>query len=242
MLGKSKKIKQDYEELNRKYSKLFSEKKQLEYELKTLKSEADFMREQDEEIRQLHQNTRKLKHDMKNHLMVLASYLGEGSYDKANNYISEILDKFNNMHSYIETGNSLMNHILNKKLEYARSHHILIKAEIENLGFKRMKAMDFSALLSNLLDNAIEASEQVKGVTPEIHLSIVKRREYETITIKNRVEESVLEKNPELKSTKTEEGHGLGIAQIKSITDEYEGMYDFSEDDDFFCVKVFIPQ
>jgi len=242
MIGKNKKIQKDYDELSKKYIQLFSEKNQLEYELKNLKSEAEFMREQDDEIRELHQNARKLKHDMKNHLMVIASYISEGAYDKANNYISEILDKFNNMHSYVETGNSLMNHIINKKLEYARNNNILVKAEIENLGFKKMKAMDFSSLLSNLLDNAIEASEQVQSVTPEIHISVVKRKGYETIGIKNRIEESVLDNNPELKSTKTEPNHGLGISQIKSITDTYQGMYDFYEEDKFFCVKVFIPQ
>ena len=52
-----------------------------------------------------------------------------------------------------------------------------------------------------------------------------------------------MDKNPELSSTKKETDlHGFGIPQIKEIVDNYSGMYDFYEEDGFFCVGVFIPQ
>ncbi len=242
MIGKNKDLEKRYGELNKKYIQIFSEKSELEYELKMLKEETDFIKKQDEEIRELHENARKLKHDIKNHLMVITSYINSAEYDKAKQYTSEVLEKFNSMHSYVETGNSLMNHIINEKLQYAREKGILIKAEIENLEFKQMKAMDFSAVLSNMLDNAIEASENEKNIVPEIHVSIVRCKGYETIGIKNRIEKSVLEANPDLCSTKNEKNHGLGVAQIKSIVEAYQGMYDFYEEDEFFCVKIFIPE
>lgn len=241
MIKTKKTLMSEYEQLERKYIALLSEKAELEYELAKLQEQIKLSDMQDGEIRQLHQNARKLKHDIKNHLMVIASYINDGNYEQAKLYTSDILDKFNGMHSYVETGNELMNHIINEKLQYARELGISVKAEIENLSFKRMKSIDFSAVLSNLLDNAIEASQREKN--RELHVQITGCRGYETICVKNRVEASVLEHNPELKSTKKEkDNHGLGIAQIKSIIDEYEGMYDFYEENKFFCVKVFIPQ
>ncbi|MBE5940297.1 MAG: GHKL domain-containing protein [Lachnospiraceae bacterium] len=242
MIMGNKNLKREYDELHKKYIEIFAEKSELEYELAGVKAETEFVKKQDEEIRELHENARKLKHDMKNHLMVIASYINEGEYEKAKNYTSEILDKFNSMHSYVETGNTLMNHIINEKLQYARKKGILIKAEIENLEFKRMKSIDFSAVLSNMLDNAIEASEREKNITPEIHVSIVRIKGYETIGIKNKIEKSILKDNPELKSMKEEKNHGLGVGQIRSIVEQYQGMCDFYEEDDFFCVKIFIPQ
>ncbi len=232
-------LKKEYDELQEKYMKLFAEQAEATYELSRLKAKEEQVREQDTEIRALHRNVRKLKHDMKNHLMVVASYLNKEEYEAAKAYTSEILDKLNAVHSYIETGNSLLNHIVNEKLEYARAKGISVKAEIENISFEKMKSIDFSALLSNMLDNAIESSE--KEAQPELYISVSRRRGYEVILVKNRIEKSVLQENPELKSTKTEKGiHGMGICQIREIVEKYEGLCDFFEEDGYFCASVFM--
>ena len=232
---------QDPEITTENYLELLAEKSELEYRLAKQSAEITHASLQEEEIRTLHQNVRKLKHDMKNHMMVLASYLNSNDIEAAKAYTSEILDKLNAMHSYIETGNSLLNHILNEKLEAARCLGISIQAEIETLSFASMRSIDFSALLTNLLDNAIEASQ--KEANAELRIRIAAERGYHTIRVKNRITDSVLDKNPELSSTKKEKDlHGFGILQIKEIIDNYNGMYDFYEEDGFFCVGVFIPQ
>lgn len=240
-MKKYRNLKNSYEELDEKYARLLGEKAEIAYELEDLKASAEQIREQDIQIRKLHENVRRLKHDMKNHLMVIADYLNEADYEKAKKYTSEIIDKLNAVHSYIETGNSLLNHILNEKFELARSKGIAIKAEIENLSFGRMGSLDFSAVLTNLLDNAIEACEQEKA--PEICVNIVKRRGYHAMIVKNRISQSVLEKNPDLETTKLESmDHGMGISQIQSITEKYAGISDFYEKDGFFCACAFIPE
>lgn len=234
-------LKKEYEELQRKYTELFAREAESSYELSKLKAEEEQLQVQEAEIRELHQNVRKLKHDMKNHLMVIASYLNKEEYAEAKAYTSEILDKLNAVHSYIETGNSLLNHIINEKLEYARAKGISVKAEIDNLSFARMKSIDFSALLMNMLDNAIEACE--KEAQPELYVSISRKRGYEVIFLKNKVEKSVLQQNPGLESTKEEKAvHGMGIQQIREIVERYEGMCDFFEEDGYFCAGAFIPE
>ena len=150
MIGK--KTDKKYEELLERYDRLFSDYSELEFELGELKINADNIEKQDEEIRNLHESMRSIKHDMKNHLMVTLSYLNDGDVEAARSYISQIVSKLNAIHSYIETGNSLLNHILNEKLSKARNEGIDVKAEVENLSFEKMESMDFSALLSNMLD------------------------------------------------------------------------------------------
>ena len=228
-------------QLQEKYLAALKEKEELEYQLAMIKEKMTYVQSQETEIKELHQNTRKLKHDMKNHLMVIASYMNGMDYESAKIYVSDILDELNSMHSYIETGNSLMNHILNDKLAVARQQGMTVKAEIENLSFSRLKSIDFSAILSNLLDNAIEAGMREKA--PELEIIIAKRKGYETICVKNKITVSVLEANPFLQSTKTDKSaHGIGIPQVKRIVDACGGMYDFYEEDNFFCANVFIPQ
>ena len=224
-----------------KYLSLLAQKSELEYQLSVQREEVAYSRQQESDIRSLHQSVRQLKHDMKNHLMVIASYLNSGDYEAAKTYTSEILDKLNAMHSYIETGNSLLNHILNEKLELARNCGIAVRAEIEPLSFSRMRSIDFSALLTNLLDNSIEASKDEPD--GELLLHIFQERGYDAVSIKNKIGKSVLEENPQLHSTKEDkEQHGIGIVQIREIVAAYDGICDFYEKEGYFCSRVFIPQ
>lgn len=258
MIGSKAELEKKYAELLERYDSLYSDYSELNYVYGEMKVHADNIEKQDEEIRKLHESMRSLKHDMKNHLMVTLSYLNDGNEEAAKTYISHIIDKLNTIHSYIETGNSLLNHILNDKLSEARRNGIDIKAEVENLSFERMESMDFSALLSNMLDNAIEAclaekrrfqdaaniagEEGTDKSVPELIVKIYRNQGYEVIVVKNRISASVLDRNPELHTTKEDpEAHGKGVLQIRRIIEQYEGECDFYEEDGFFIACAFIP-
>lgn len=244
-MKKRNELRRKYDELDEKYTRLLGEKAEYDYSLTAAKSETEQLLRQSAEIRELRENIRSLKHDMKNHLMVIASYFSSGDYDSARAYASEILDKLNKTHAYVETGNSLLNHIINEKLEFARSKGISVKAEIENLAFAKIESIDFSSVLSNLLDNAIEASEYEirRGAEGRIYAGISKIRRYEAITVKNKISESVINSNPGLLSAKPDKAnHGMGIRQIKAIAEKYGGLYDFYEDEDNFITCVMLPE
>ena len=73
-------------------------------------------------------------------------------------------------------------------------------------------------------------------------MQIARRRDYETILVKNKIARSVLSENPGLASSKPEKAsHGMGVPQIRSICEKYGGMCDFYEEDGYFCVSSFIP-
>lgn len=229
----------NYEALDKEHTKLIGEGMNYQFEYERLQEKYKKEKDQSEEIRILHENTRRLKHDMKNHILVATSYLNSNEYNEAKNYLSLILDQLNQTYTYIETGNSVLNYIINTKLEYAKQKRIAVKAEIENISFEKMGSFDFSSLLGNILDNAIEASEL--SSQKEIHVNILRKRGYDTILIKNTIDQSVLKINPELISSKESNGkHGYGIKQIKSIVEKYDGMLDFYEEEKMFCVYVML--
>lgn len=239
MRGKHKLRLKDLEEA---YDKVLSEKLELEYQCRKLEQEYAHEKAQRDEILSLHENARKLKHDMKNHIMVITAYLQENDMEHAKGYLSEVLDKLNGMYTYIETGNSLMSHILNQKLEAAYKQGIHVKAQIENLSFGQMESVDFVSMLTNLMDNAIEGADAEAGKEPSIHVYIERRRGYETVLVKNSISKSVLEMNPQLESTKPErQNHGYGIRQIRQIAKKYDGLCRFFEEDGMFCAAVMIP-
>ena len=173
---------------------------------------------------------------MKNHTLVMLSYLEEDRIEEAKKYASDILDKLNKMYTYVNVGNSLLNYIINNKLSKAKEMDIEIKAEIENLAFSYIDSVDFSALLNNILDNAIKGAMDSKD--KKLEVQIFNKKGFDSIVIKNTIDVSVLENNPDFISTKEEQGHGFGMKQIEKITEKYEGILDIYEKGRMFIVGI----
>ena len=212
----------------------------LDMEKKLSDMQYDYEKQQDmaEEVRKIQEQIRVLKHDMKNHTLVILSYLEENRVKEAKDYAGGILDKLNKMYTYVNVGNSLLNYIMNNKLSMAKAQGVEIKAEIENLAFDYMDSVDFSAVLSNLLDNAILGA--LESREKRLEIQIMKKRGFDIISVKNSIDESVLEKNSEFVSTKKEPGHGYGMKQIQSIVDKYHGAIDIYEKGNMFIVSIML--
>ena len=240
MKSKYSMLKEEYEKLEKKYFDVVQKNLDLESQYKEIEEEYSNNKNELKGMEEIHENTRRLKHDMRNHIMVIASYLNNNEIEEAKEYLSVVLDKLNKVYSYISTGNSVMNYVINLKLENAQKENINFKVEIENLEFKRMGSVDFSALLGNILDNAIEASR--KEENPFIEVIIKRKRNYDTILVKNHISNSVLKSNTSLETSKNDSNnHGIGMKQIKEITEKYDGILDIYEEHEMFCVNVMIP-
>lgn len=234
-----KAVEKEETEKDKQLTRYIAENIDMEKALLEVKKKYAKQQDMAEEIKKMQIQSRLLKHDMKNHSLVILSYLNEGKVEEAKDYTSKILDNLNKMYTYINVGNSLMNYIINHKLSNAKEQGVEIKAEIENLAFAYMDSVDFSALLNNLLDNAIEAAVQTKEKKMEVIIS--NQKGFDSIVVKNSIDTSVLKNNPEFKSTKEGEGHGFGMVQIRKITEKYDGMIDIYEEKDHFVINVVYP-
>lgn len=233
-------LENEYDILDKKYIEILKDNIDTKAKTDILQNDYEELEKMQKEIVKLQEKSRVLKHDMKNHIMVIASYISSNEYEEAKKYLSRILDNLNKMYTYVHSGNSLLNHILNTKLQYAKEKDINIKAEIENDSFEKIGSIDFSILLNNLLDNAIEGSINSDG--KKLVIKIGKKRGFDTILIKNSINESVLKNNPNLYTTKgNSDEHGNGLKQINSVVEKYEGMIDIYEEEKFFCVYVIYP-
>ena len=212
----------------------------LDMEKKLSEMHHDYQKQQDmaEEIRNVQEQSRLLKHDMKNHTLVMLSYLQENRTEEAKKYASDILDKLNKMYTYVNVGNSLLNYIMNNKLSKAKESGIDIKAEIENLPFPYIDSVDFSSLLNNMLDNALQGA--LTSTEKKLDVQIISQKGFDIITVKNSIDKSVIENNPEFHTTKIEAGHGYGIKQMRLITEKYNGMLDIYEKNKMFIVRVML--
>lgn len=237
-INKRKADKAKYEEQDKLLTRYLADNLDMEKRLSDIRDDYDKQQEMAEEIRRIQQQIGLLKHDMKNHTLVILSYLEENKTEEARKYAGEILDKLNRMYTYVNVGNSLLSYIINSKLSLAKERGIEIKAEIENLPFSYMDSVDFSSLLNNMLDNAIRGALDSEG--RKLEMNIASEKGFDVITVKNSIDGSVLKDNPQLATSKEEPGHGYGMKQMKAVTEKYEGSMDIYEKDGMFVVSVML--
>lgn len=182
----------------------------------------------------------RINHDIKNHLTYIAYNLENKNYDKAKEYIVELINNADLNFNFIKLTDNSLNFIINHKLSQAYRKNIKIFAQIEDLKNLYLEEFDLCILLCNILDNAIEAVEGQEE--KQIHIEIFNHAGYQTYFIKNTIETSILGVNSNLVTTKyNKKDHGYGFLQINDIINKYHGHIDIYELERFFCIKILIP-
>ena len=186
---------------------------------------------------------RAVKHDMYAHLLVLRHYIGSKQYDKAEGYLSKLMEIaiFHPQEAF-DTGNDLVNLVFSKKIA-ASKKKIHIKTEgllPEDLW---LEEMDLCVLFSNLISNSVEACEKLVLLEPEITLNIEEGESELAIYMSNPIEEEVDADEFGMHTTKeNQEIHGYGVLNIKKILAKYQGTIVFQCKDSLVLVKVTIPR
>ena len=107
------------------------------------------------------EQTRILRHDIKNHISALHHMINAGEISKANIYMDELLDDANISKSYVSTGNTQLDAIMNYKCTQADNKGIKVKIEASISKNIQLDSKDFMTIFGNLMDNAIEAQEDM---------------------------------------------------------------------------------
>lgn len=194
-----------------------------------------------EETGNISREIKKAEHDLRHHLLSVLGNIENGNTEAAGIYLKQLLHDYEtSIFKYIYIDNSAVNSILNMKISRCHANKIDIKTEIES-DFSDFSDIDICVLLANLLDNAIEASLNVNF--PQITVSIRNEKNYLCIVIRNRIENSVLEENGQLLTTKADKSkHGLGVYSISQIVDKYDGMKTYYEKNGYFVADIWLKK
>ena len=190
-----------------------------------------------ETVRTQYQEIRHIRHDIKQQLATVSGLQFDGKYNEAQRYISEITNRIEQIEMFIDVGNDYINAILNSKLSIAKSKGVEVLCNFSG-EIDCIDEYDLCSLMGNVLDNSIEAAENVDDAVIEVSLFSDKHKLI--LTVSNTISQSVLNGNAELKTTKDEtELHGFGVKSIKAIAKKYDGIVDFYEEGlTFFCRVV----
>lgn len=220
--------------------KRISEKNIEKTELIIDKMQNELYRTQFEEVKKKYDETNKIRHDMKNHLQCISSLLDDKEYEKANSYVADMIkNKLNFEFKQINTGNRVVDAISNAKLTQCKSENILTIVDAGSIETS-IDDIDMCSLLGNIFDNAIEACRKVEK-NKEVHFEINQKKGYINIIMKNSIQNSVIENNPKLQTTKKHKDiHGYGIKSVKGIVKKYNGMMELFEQNGFFIADIWV--
>ncbi|MSS64134.1 sensor histidine kinase [Velocimicrobium porci] len=214
--------------------------RQLEYEciLLSQKSQRQLLEDREKEFEQL----QIIRHDIKNYLSTTLGILQKGNTEEAIEYLNSLLkNKVELILEVVDVGDATINAVINTKFTICREKGI--SCETAFLGELRYKnPLNLGIIISNLLDNAMEACEKMEDKKPRIVISSANQKGYLDICVKNSIETSVLKINPGLRTTKSEKKlHGYGLKSIKQILEEEEGMMTQYEKNGWFITHIFLP-
>ena len=151
------------------------------------------------------------------------------------------MDRFIDELNTLDTGNHIVNSVLNQKVRYAKSKDISLIPIFNNLGQLKLEKDDIVVILSNLLDNAIEACDKLMKSKKEIKINIEDDGKYTMITIKNPVEEKLNHKDGRLRTSKADKlSHGIGLSNVENIVKKYNGECMYSTKDDCFTYTIHV--
>lgn len=190
------------------------------------------------EISKYYEYYRKQNHEYKNRIICIETLLHNKNYDELDIYLKELGEDIRNFPDAIDTGNTIVNVIVNTKLQEAEKNNILFITKLDNLKYLNLSDDDTVVLFSNLINNAIEAAKESEKRT--IKLKISHEHDETIIAIVNTYNGII---NDDLKTSKDDSYlHGVGINNIISIVDKYNGIHYIKYNESEFTFIISLPQ
>jgi len=186
---------------------------------------------------------RKRTHEYKNQISCIETLVEKKQLSKLEEYVKGIYNKLDQEMDAIDTNHVIVNAILNTKYQEAEAKGIVFVLRINDLSGLRIEDEDIVTILSNLLNNAIEACTKCDVGRRVLKLKFVIEDGMIKIGVRNTFNSPLRYENGEIKSTKliSAEEHGVGIKNIIEIIEKYEGSYVIKNNDHEFYFSIIIP-
>ena len=216
-----------------------------------LEKQISSLQEHMEEMERIYSGIRGMKHDMKNTLAVIQR-LSTGNSVEENGelqaYLSEMNRSLEKLEVRFKTGNTVVDTLLNMKYHEALRDVPGLKMDADKLLFPQgleIHSYDIGVILGNAMDNAIEACRKLKAKEPEagafIRVSSLQKGNLLILKVDNSFDGRLVRRRQgefPITDKTDKKSHGLGLANIKSTAEKYQGTMDFRVKDRVFILSV----
>lgn len=165
-----------------------------------------------------------LTHDYKNHLYAIRNLSGSEQTE----YIDRVADELQSSRTSCHSGNHTLDIIINKYVTECAMRNVTFEFEVKITNLSTVSDYDLVTILGNLLDNALEASQQSEAKA--ISFKTNKINTYDSFVITNSCDTPP---DKDLKTTKQNKKlHGVGLKSVTKTLKQYGGELEWEYNSD----------
>ena len=212
-----------------------------ETELQAIALREKYATENLEIMRQSQDETQRQRHELRHHLTLLERMLSQEQEERAADYIHTLLAEANMLPIDSYSDNMVVNAIAGFYLNTAKAEGIRVETEIKVKASLPLKDEELCILLTNLLENALEACRAMKQEQERfISLAIFSDGEHLHITCENSAEiQAAIPSEGIIPTSKADaKNHGYGIPAMRRIVEKHYGSMNTAHGDGRFTVKI----
>ena len=194
-----------------------------------------------EEIKEQYERIRKKEHEFGNQMTAVFALAEKQDYEGIKRIADQYIHSGYALEYSFDTNHPVVNVIFNERYYSALDKGILMVYKFNDLSKLPLDEAEVSIVLSNLLDNAIEACEKCE-TDKIIHVSFFVKEYDAVLKVENPfVNEIRREKSRFLSSKKSNVPHGFGIENVHEIVDRHDGVYSVKCSGHVFKTIIDIP-
>lgn len=163
-----------------------------------------------------------MTHDFKNHLCILQLLIEDNRTEDALKLLKNLTVETDENMQIVRTGNHFIDAILNYKYTSCRKENVCMMFELNDLSNLSIPVEKIIVILTNLLDNAIEACMEL-NTERYIKIKFLVGKDV-LLSIKNTTNKELVSKNTITTSKENKILHGYGLKNIEKAVKETGGI------------------
>lgn len=212
-------------------------------ETAALKQENIYYHNQLKSMEQSVKETRAFRHDIQNHFNMIEGFLKADKTVEAALYLQNLRESdWLLENSIVNTGNFVVDSVLNYKLSTIQNLDVTTDLEILVPQMLNIDTVHFVSILTNLLDNAIEALNSITISESKIlRIRIAYTKGRLLILIQNTYDGDIIYEDGEICSSKMDhKHHGYGLNNVRKSLEPYNGLMKISHNAGIFSIQVLL--
>lgn len=200
------------------------------------------------DIERLYEGIRGMKHDMKNYIADMDALMKQNEAEtvvqmELRKYLDSLQCSVDQLDMKYHTGNPVTDVVIQRYVQSAKRDGIDFEVDFIFPADMNIDAFDISIILSNGLENAIEACNKLKNGSRRIKIISYHRENMFFIIIRNSFDGMVLKKDGVFQTTKKDsQNHGFGFQNIVACAEKYYGRAETSVKDEYFELAIMLQK
>ncbi|MBE5811278.1 MAG: GHKL domain-containing protein [Clostridiales bacterium] len=213
-----------------------------------LLTQLDDMDDTIDAMSQFNNTLRAQRHDFLNHLQVVYSLIEMEEYQEANDYIEQVYGRITSVSRVVKTANPAVNALLMVKTAACEKAGVPVEVSITSKWETLENAMpdwEMCKVLSNLIDNAIDAMERVPQGQRRLLIALGENVRQYTFLVENtgeKIPETIREHIFIPGFTTKGDGHGMGLHIVRRTLHERGGDIQVESDDKHTVFSGYVPK